>query len=218
MADLVGNHVGLGEIAGRMKAVLQLPVEVEVDIDLVIEGAIERSHRRPTDAARRLHFASEQHQRRLLVALSSGLEDAIPDILSIGQHAAHEARHLIVLRRHTLPGARELEGRARSGAGGWKFRKPGSAANAAEKFQRVDPHHQAETTDDEERGVPEAPPANGDGNPTHATTERAATLTPTVLHVLAFPVAFTVSHAWILMFSDWASQRERPAVPNRSLP
>src|SRR5215831_9265548 len=199
MADLVGDHVGLGKVAWRTKAVLQLAVESKVDVDLAVERTIERPHRRLTDATGGGRGTREKHQRWLLVAPSGSLEDAIPDILRIGQHAAHEVRHLIVLRRHTLPGARELEGRARSRAGAWNVRQPWSAVDAAEKFQGVDPQHQADSTDDEERGDAEASPANGDGNPAHATTERAATLTPTVLHRLAFPVAFTVSHAWILM-------------------
>ena len=57
MADLVRDHVGLGEVARCLEAVLQLPVEVEVDVDLVIERAIERPHRRLAGAARRLRGA-----------------------------------------------------------------------------------------------------------------------------------------------------------------
>ena len=41
VADLVGEHVGLGEVAGRPEAVLQLVVEAQVDVDLPVLGAVE---------------------------------------------------------------------------------------------------------------------------------------------------------------------------------
>src|SRR3990170_6903688 len=40
MADLMGEDVGLGEVAGGPEAVLQLLVEVEVDIDLLVARAV----------------------------------------------------------------------------------------------------------------------------------------------------------------------------------
>ena len=45
VADLVGDHVGLGEVAGRAEAVAQLLVEAEVDVDLLVGRAVERPHR-----------------------------------------------------------------------------------------------------------------------------------------------------------------------------
>ena len=196
MADLVGDHVGLREIAGRMKPVLQLSVEVEIDVKLVVERTIERAHRRlARAAARRARGAGEQHQRRLLVALAGSLEDAVPDNLRIRQHAAHEVRHLIVLRAHALSGARKLEGRAGARAGARNVRQARSAVDAAKELQGVDAQHQADATDDEQRGDAEAAATNRDGDPAHAAAERAAALTPAVLHVVAFPVIFTVAHA-----------------------
>ena len=43
MADLVREHVGLGEVPGRAEAALQLVEEAEVEVDLAIARAIERS-------------------------------------------------------------------------------------------------------------------------------------------------------------------------------
>src|SRR3954463_9584215 len=40
VADLVGEDVGLGEIAGRLEALVELVEEPEVDVDLLVERAI----------------------------------------------------------------------------------------------------------------------------------------------------------------------------------
>jgi len=39
MADLVGDHIGLGEVAGRTEAALQLLEEAEIEIDPLVAGA-----------------------------------------------------------------------------------------------------------------------------------------------------------------------------------
>ena len=52
MADLMGDDIGLGEVAGRAEAVLQLLVEVEVDIDLLVVRAVERAHLRHAQCRR----------------------------------------------------------------------------------------------------------------------------------------------------------------------
>ncbi len=43
MADLVGDHVGLGEVSWRAEALIQLAEEREVDVELVIARAVERA-------------------------------------------------------------------------------------------------------------------------------------------------------------------------------
>ena len=53
VADLVGNHVSLGEIAGRTEAPAELVIEGEVDIELVIVRAVERPDRGARRAAAR---------------------------------------------------------------------------------------------------------------------------------------------------------------------
>jgi hypothetical protein len=45
MPDLVRDHVGLGEIPGRAKARLQIAIKREVDVQLLVAGAVERAHR-----------------------------------------------------------------------------------------------------------------------------------------------------------------------------
>ncbi len=64
MADLVGDHVGLGEIAGRPEAVFQVLVKAQVNLDPVILGAIEGPHGCLGEAAGGLHRAGEEGELR----------------------------------------------------------------------------------------------------------------------------------------------------------
>ena len=64
VADLVRDHVGLREIARRVEALAQVAVEGEVDVDLLVAGAVERPHRRLPRAARRGRRAREEHELR----------------------------------------------------------------------------------------------------------------------------------------------------------
>ena len=45
MADLVRDDVRLREVAGRAEALVQLPVETEVDVELVVAWTVERPDR-----------------------------------------------------------------------------------------------------------------------------------------------------------------------------
>ena len=67
MADLVGNDVGLREIARRAEPRIEVAEERQVQIHLPVVRAVERPHRRLADAAARLCGVGEQHQSRLLV-------------------------------------------------------------------------------------------------------------------------------------------------------
>ena len=51
MPELVRDHVRLREVSRRAELVLQLVVEPEVDVDLLVVGAVEGPHRRLPDAA-----------------------------------------------------------------------------------------------------------------------------------------------------------------------
>ena len=46
MADLVRDHVRLSEIAGRPEAVAQLTEERQIEIELLVGRAVERTGRR----------------------------------------------------------------------------------------------------------------------------------------------------------------------------
>src|SRR5688572_31814236 len=62
VTHLVGDHVGLGEIAGRAEALAERAEEIEVEIDLVIRRTIERSDGGAGHAARRSNGATAEHQ------------------------------------------------------------------------------------------------------------------------------------------------------------
>jgi len=51
VADLMRDHVRLGEIARRVKAVLQIAIEREIHVELLVVRAVERAHRRLSHAA-----------------------------------------------------------------------------------------------------------------------------------------------------------------------
>ena len=86
MADLMRDDIGLGHVARRVEAVLQLLVEVEVDIDLLVVRAVERAHLRQPSAAGRAHAAGEQHQLGIAIALAVARQDIPPDILGVAEN------------------------------------------------------------------------------------------------------------------------------------
>src|SRR5919198_3610317 len=61
VADLVCNYVGLGEFAWRTEAILEVLVESEVNVDLLIQRAIERSLDRFAGATSSWCGAGEKH-------------------------------------------------------------------------------------------------------------------------------------------------------------
>jgi len=155
----VGDHVGLGEVARRVEAALQLLVEAEVDIHLLIGRAVERPHRRLAHAAGRAGRAGEQHQRRVDVLLAVGAEDLPPGVLGLGQHVADEPALGVVGRRRR---AALLDPRRRH-------------RGLVEHHARIDPEiHRHQGQHDG---------ADADAAPTH----RQATASAAILDVAAFP-------------------------------
>ncbi len=118
MADLVRDHVGLGEIALRPVALAELVEEGQVEIDLAVGRTVERPHLRLTDAAGAARGAGVQHHAGLAVLRPARLEDRPPGVLGVGQHHRHEARHLVFRRRARLPRLSGLDGRRRHHLGG----------------------------------------------------------------------------------------------------
>src|SRR5262245_3422776 len=90
MANLVGDDIGLGKIAGRAEARFHVLIKTQIDIDLLIERTIEGAHGRLRHAAGRLNIAREQNQIRLLVLPTHLPEDLVPDPLSRAEHPCNE--------------------------------------------------------------------------------------------------------------------------------
>ncbi len=113
VADLVGDDVGLGEVAGGAELLVEFAEEPEVDVELLIGRAVEGADRRRVGAARRLHGVVEQHQGGRLVARARLLEEARPHVLGGSEHDGGKLRlrvasgraNLALLRRGLLAGA-----------------------------------------------------------------------------------------------------------------
>jgi len=58
MADLMGDHIGLGKVVRGTELVFHVVVERQIDIDLAISGAIKRTHGRLCRAAGRIHMTA----------------------------------------------------------------------------------------------------------------------------------------------------------------
>jgi hypothetical protein len=99
MADLVGDDVGLRELARRAEPLLEDLVEAQVDVDLLVVGAIEGTHRRLALAARRRPAALEEDELGRLVGAARLAEDVGPDLLGAAQHLGDEFRPGVVRRR-----------------------------------------------------------------------------------------------------------------------
>lgn len=99
MTDLVRNDIGLGEFTRRMKALLQIIVKGQVDVDLVIARAVERPHRRLGKPAGRTHRAGEEHQLGFFVSAASGAKNRTPGVFGVGKNHRHKTRLLVGMRR-----------------------------------------------------------------------------------------------------------------------
>ena len=95
MPDLVRDNVSLREVAGRAEAILQVAVEREVDVELLVGGAVERPDRGLGITARRLYLAGEKHQRGLAIGPAGPSEDFGPNLLGRTEHGGDEIGHLV---------------------------------------------------------------------------------------------------------------------------
>src|SRR5262245_26319156 len=101
MPHLVGDHVGLRELAGfaaritGAKASLEVLEERRVQVNLAIVRAVERPHRGLRGAAGRACRAREHDERRRLVLLAGLCEDLLPLSLGASEHGRDELPGLI---------------------------------------------------------------------------------------------------------------------------
>ena len=110
MPDLMRDHIGLGEVTRRPKAAFEFLIEVEIDVNLFVTGAVKRTHGRLTQAA-----AREEHELGVVVALTVLPEQVLPAVLCGGEDRAHELLEIIL-----ASGLRMLDGSAlmiRAGVG-----------------------------------------------------------------------------------------------------
>ena len=114
MADLVGDHVGLGELARGLEPLRELLVEGQVDVELLVGGAVERSDRGAGRAAALgPHLVAEQDESRFSILLARLREDLGPDVFGHGEGGLGQGRLPLFLRalRHRCSRLLLLSGR-----------------------------------------------------------------------------------------------------------
>ena len=157
VADLVGDHIGLGELARRAEPVGKLAEEAEVDVDPVVARAIERPHRRLAAAAGGLGGAVVGHEDGGLILEAPALELPPPDVLGRAEDLGREMHQRIVRSRL----GRALEAAVRT------LRRRRGGLLAAEQLGGIDPEHQG----DEQADDAQPPAANH-----HRAAESAAAI------------------------------------------
>src|SRR5690606_25228618 len=178
LADLVRDHVGLGEIPARAEALAQHLVEAEIDVDGFVRGTVEGAGRGAPHAARGGRRAGVEDELPRPVARSRAREHRLPCVLGARQHHRDELPHLVLDR----PRARGLL-LARGGAAG-----PG-AVDHAEQRERIDPEQPGDDQADDDGPQADAAPAAGAARDPHATqtaeSPEATAAAPPVLDVRA---------------------------------
>ena len=96
VADLVGDHIGLGEVAGGGEALFHLAEELQVEVDPAVGRTVERPGGRRGEAAGGIHPIAEQHQLGLLVLCLAAGEDLFPGVLGVAEDRADELALLVV--------------------------------------------------------------------------------------------------------------------------
>src|SRR5450830_598536 len=99
MPELVGDDVGLGELARGAKSRAQLVEEPEIEIDLPVGGAVKRTHRGLGEPAARARAVAEENERRALVGSAELREFRFPGLLDLVDHEGDELHALPVFGR-----------------------------------------------------------------------------------------------------------------------
>src|SRR5829696_2574973 len=188
MADLMGDHVGLRELAGHAKAALQVVEEGEVEIDPLVGRAIERSHRRLADAAFGARGVAVEHQLGLAILPAELPEGGRPDVLGALQHARHELGFGVA---GGLLGLLAGGGPAGLRRGGLIAR--GAAAQQGERIGAEDQGDDDEGHEAQAALEDAASAARRDGDAAHAAVTAAATTEITAVAAAILDVAAFVA-------------------------
>jgi hypothetical protein len=198
------NHVGLREITWRVEAALQLVIKCEVDVNLLVDGAIKRPHLRLPEATASARRAREDDQFRRHVLAAHGLEHIGPDFFGVVQHLGDAHLHGVFGMRNGLGGAdgaitARQTGEAQTTATAvarfdtrmlWQTLDVSAATAAGEDIERIESEQQHDGADDQHGGKAHAAAAHGD---LHATAA-AARFAAAILDVGALLVGVVVAH------------------------
>ena len=192
VADLVGDDVGVGEVTLHAELLLHLLEERRVEIDLLVERAVERPHRGLGRAAAAAGAAGvEHHGGRAVLAPGLVRQDLLPDVLGVAEDRGGEAAALVrglglalalrlridLLFLARAPAARHLLG-------------------AADQDRRVDARDPADDAQDHDRADAEpAGAAAGEAEPA-TTAALAAPVLDIVGRAEIFPAHDLVTPCW----------------------
>src|SRR5262249_3621081 len=103
MPDLVGDHIGLRELASlavvtAAEPALQVAEEGSVEINPLVVRTIERPHGRAREAAGRTGRAGKHHERGGAVAAALLLKDIPPNHLGAAEHGGDELAGAVARR------------------------------------------------------------------------------------------------------------------------
>ena len=125
MAQFVSDDVGLRKLARRAEAAVQLVEKAEVNVNLLVVGAVERSGGGFCSTAAGLRCVAEEHQLGMaIVGVSLLRQDLRPGVLGVVQNERH------ILHQRLFSG---IAGRIRL-ADGRAGIHAGSAAEEAEQI------------------------------------------------------------------------------------
>ena len=177
MADLVGDHIGLRELAGRAEAACQLVEEAEIEIDALIGRAIEGTHRCLADAALGPRGVAEQHELGLAILPAHLAEDITPYVFGALEHARDELRFGICRGRRGRRSALRRRRTRRRGRGR-RIARAAATGNVVQDRAGVGAHYHG--NDDE-------------GHQAEAALEQAAAAAHAVVAAAIFDVAALVA-------------------------
>src|SRR5438046_3168444 len=90
VAELVRQNVGASEISCRTESSLELVEEPKIEVDSLIQWAIERTHHRLSSSATRISRVSEQHQSRGMKPRAVIRKYLRPGVLYVVQNKGYE--------------------------------------------------------------------------------------------------------------------------------
>src|SRR6516165_4023117 len=90
MSNLMRDHICLGEVPRRPESIAKILEETHVEVDLLIERTVERTHCRLRKSASRVDRTREQDKLGFPVRFTCTTKQIGPSVLGIGQNCRNE--------------------------------------------------------------------------------------------------------------------------------